>query len=427
VLFFPQIPTPPQAYASRVQSPSDSSHAGVCDWIPDEAASDARTAVHYLSPPPPDIPASPQLQPRRSQRKRAKKVRMAPMTIAERRHYDANAAAPPSTVQQDLISADAHLQLEIADADDPPQHDEPDVPISNLQGSVDSPEDLAELMAPPSNFAIGSSSQSPLDTYRDAHESWFVRLILLVVAVLHTRHHLTFRACSLLLFALSLIFFHLSLTSSENRIPGTLDTVLLKLKLEDRFAVNPGCDICQRLFRPTIPRGSRCPDCNNEIFSAPSPSLFRRLTGKTPPPPPPKLSVPLRTLSSLLTDAFAHGPLEDQVQEWLSHTPTPGQYTGFMDGRVAQELKDDNGNRFFDPTSLIEGEIRLGVTWSVDWYVHRYSIGQFAYFLLLRFSPNNGSYSATHSVGIMSFCIANLSPELRYVSLQLRYFSNCLS
>jgi hypothetical protein len=289
------------------------------------------------------------------------------MTIAERRRYDANAATPPSTVLGDPTSADAQLQLEIADADDPPQHDEPDIPIPNSQGSADSPEDLAELMAPPSNFAIESNSQSPLDTYRDAHESWFVRLILLVVAVLHTRHHLTFRACSLLLFSLSLIFFHLSLTSSENRIPYTLDTVLLKLKLEDRFAISPGCDICQRLFQPTLPRGSRCPDCNNDIFTTPSPSLFRRLTGKTPPPPPPKFSVPIRTLSSLLTDAFAHGPLEDQVQEWLSHTPTPGRYTGFMDGRVAQELKDSNGNLFFDSNSLIDGEIRLGVTWSVDW------------------------------------------------------------
>jgi hypothetical protein len=72
-------------------------------------------------------------------------------------------------------------------------------------------------------------------------------------------------------------------------------------------------------------------------------------------------------LSLLLTDTFAHGPLEDQVQEWLLHTPTPGWYTGFMDGWVAQELQDSNGNLFFDSNSLIDSEIRLGVTWSVDW------------------------------------------------------------
>jgi hypothetical protein len=58
----------------------------------------------------------------------------------------------------------------------------------------------------------------------------------------------------------------------------------------------------------------------------------------------------------------------------MNHTPTPGLYTGFMDGRVAQELKDANGNLFFDPASLVEDEIRLGVTWSVDWYVHQLTV-----------------------------------------------------
>jgi hypothetical protein len=89
-----------------------------------------------------------------------------------------------------------------------------------------------------------------------------------------------------------------------------------------------------------------------------------------------------------------------------------------MDGRVAQELKDHNGNLFFDSASLIEDEICLGVTWSVDWCVT--SSFCFADSVLThpRFSPNSGPYSATHSVGIMSFCIANLSLELRYVILQ---------
>jgi hypothetical protein len=42
-----------------------------------------------------------------------------------------------------------------------------------------------------------------------------------------------------------------------------------------------------------------------------------------------------------------------------------------MDGRVAQELKDYNGNLFFNQNSTIEGKIRLGVTWSVDWSVYQ--------------------------------------------------------
>jgi hypothetical protein len=145
---------------------------------------------------------------------------------------------------------------------------------------------------------------------------------------------------------LSLIFHNLLLTSSENQIPFTLDAILLRLNLEDCFIITPTCDICQRLFQPNIPLDSQCPDCNIDLFTAPLATLFQRLTGKSPPSLPPKLSVPVQTLSLLLTKAFAHGPLEDQVQEWQSHTPTPGQFTGFMDGHVVQELKDHN-SKFF--------------------------------------------------------------------------------
>jgi hypothetical protein len=296
------------------------------------------------------------------------------MTIAEWQALNANAVAPPSTLLDDPTSSGAQLQLELASTDDLPWHNELDNPIPDLRDVDPSPVDFAELMAPPTSFPVASGGKSPLDSYRNTHQNWFVRLIFLVVAVLHTRHHVTFCACSLLLFTLSLIFLHLSLTSSKNRIPFTLDTVLIQLNLEDRFTLSPGCNVCQRLFQSTILRGSRCPDCNNDIFATPSPSLFQRLTNKTPPPPPPKLSAPIQTLSSLLANAFAHGPLEDQVQEWLSHTLTPGQYMSFMDGRVAQELKDHNGNLFFNPASLIESEIRLGVTWSVDWCVHQYFV-----------------------------------------------------
>jgi predicted Zn-ribbon and HTH transcriptional regulator len=333
--------------------------ASVPPSSPHFTAVGALTQAH-LSSPPANLPST-HLGPRRSTRKRVKKVRTAPMTIAERRH-NVDAALPPSTAAED--PAVTELQLGLAFADDEPQHEELTPLVSDPQ---DQHVEQADVLAPPTNLPIKSPGQSPIDLYRESHEHWFVRLVFLLVAVLHTRHHVSFRACSLLLFTLSLIFLHLSLTSSENRIPFTLDTVLNKLQLEDRFAILPTCNSCQRPFQRVIPSDSQCPDCKSDLFTAPSATLFRRLTGKAPPRPPPKLSVPVRSLSSLLTDAFAHGPLEDHVQEWQSHIPTPGQYTSFMDGRVAQELKDHNGNLFFNQDSIIEGEIRLGVTWSVDW------------------------------------------------------------
>jgi DNA-directed RNA polymerase subunit RPC12/RpoP len=292
------------------------------------------------------------------------------LTIAERRRIDdAYIDPPPSHLQEaDIDIVDLQHALDLIE--DHPEREESVPASSHASPSLhDAIATSPDVLAPPSEFPIGARGKSPLETYNDAHPAWFVRIILLLVAVLHTKHHVTFRACGLILFVLSVIFSRLSLTSTHDAIPHTLDTVLLRLNLEDRFTSCPACVVCQRSFRPTTPHGSRCPQCDEEIFMKSSATLFQRLTGKRPPPPPPRLSVPIRTLSALLTDTFSHGPLEDQVLEWMSHPSQPGHYNGFMDGRIAQELKDNLGNLFFDRNSLDANEIRLGVTWSVDWYV----------------------------------------------------------
>jgi DNA-directed RNA polymerase subunit RPC12/RpoP len=303
-------------------------------------------------------------------RKRVKKVRTAPLTIAERRRIDDAYNDPPPPQLQEADIDTINLQHALAHLDDTPEREEiiyaPPDTLSNLPDIlVSAPDPLGQL----SDFPTGIHNRSPLDTYNSAHKLWFVRLIFLLVAVLHTRHHVTFRACALILFVLSVVFAHLSLTSTHDTIPYTLDTVLTRLDLEDRFTISPACEVCQRNFSPSTSQGSRCPECNKALFIKSAPTLFQRLTGRSPPPPPPRLSVPVRTLSALLTEAFAHGPLEDQVQEWISHSPQAGQYNSFMDGRVAQELKDSTGNLFFDSNSLAANEIRLGVTWSIDWCV----------------------------------------------------------
>jgi hypothetical protein len=318
-----------------------------------------------------DRPPSPENALRRSVRKRVKKVRTAPLTIAEwRRIDDAYNDPSPSQVQEANIDI-IDLQHALNRLDDPTEREEVILASPHVSPLPDLQEDLAPASATQaalSDFPTGPRSTSPLETYSDAHEYWFVRIIFLLVAVLHTRHHVTFRACGLILFVISVVFAHLSLTSNHNAIPYTLDTILKRLDLEDRFKICPACEICQQVFKSSTPRGSRCPQCDEDLFIGNSPTLFQRMTGRSPPPPPPRLSVPIRTLSELLTESFAHGPLEDQVVEWMSHQSHPGQYNGFMDGRVAKELKDNTGNLFFDPNSVDPHEIRLGVTWSVDWY-----------------------------------------------------------
>jgi hypothetical protein len=308
--------------------------------------------------------------PRRSTRKRVKKVRTAPLTITERRRIDdAYNDTTPSHIQEaDLEVID--LQHALHRLDNPPEREESTPPppqtFPNLQ-NIDVPpsDNLASL----TDFPICARGESPLDSYMNAHEHHFARIVFLLIAVLHTKHHVTFRACGLILFVISVIFANISITGTHNAIPHTLDTILKRLNLEDRFKICPACEICQRVFKSSTPRGSRCPQCDEDLFISNSPTLFQRMTGRSPPLPPPRLAVPIQTLSELLTDSFAHGPLEDQVVEWMSCQSHPGQYNGFMDGRVAQELKDNAGNLFFDPESLDANEIRLGVTWSVDWYV----------------------------------------------------------
>jgi hypothetical protein len=48
----------------------------------------------------------------------------------------------------------------------------------------------ADVLALPTNLPIKSSGQLPIDSYRESHEHWFVWLVFLLVAVLHTQHHI---------------------------------------------------------------------------------------------------------------------------------------------------------------------------------------------------------------------------------------------
>jgi hypothetical protein len=57
------------------------------------------------------------------------------------------------------------------------------------------------------------------------------------------------------------------------------------------------------------------------------------------------------------------------VESWRTRTPVDGELKCIQDGRVWNEIKDAHGESFFfGPGS--EEEIRLGVSFSLDWYVH---------------------------------------------------------
>ncbi|KDQ55891.1 hypothetical protein JAAARDRAFT_195137 [Jaapia argillacea MUCL 33604] len=186
-------------------------------------------------------------------------------------------------------------------------------------------------------------------------------------------------------------------------MPISLHSVIKTFELQDQFTVHPGCPSCHRIFQPTIPSSSHCPNCDLPLFTSKGTNIFQKLSGRRPPPPPLKFAVPIAPLSSLLADFFAEGEMESSVDEWQQTPHEPGQYTSPMDGTVPCEVKSHNGSLFFDKASLEEeNEIRLVVTFSLDW-----------------FNVNNSAFASSHSTGVMLFCISNLRPELRYQTKNL--------
>jgi hypothetical protein len=97
-----------------------------------------------------------------------KRVRSTPMTIAER-HYIPETTITPSTIPEDL--AIIELQLKLASADNQPLHEELTLLMPDPQKDHNQ---QANILAPPSDFSVQSPSQSLLDTYLKAHQTWFV-------------------------------------------------------------------------------------------------------------------------------------------------------------------------------------------------------------------------------------------------------------
>ncbi|KAF8530816.1 hypothetical protein JB92DRAFT_2825442 [Gautieria morchelliformis] len=108
------------------------------------------------------------------------------------------------------------------------------------------------------------------ETYDRAHQKWYIRLILLFVLLLHTHHHVSFRACSLILFCMCKIFIALFLIPSDDNMPTTLNTTLARLSIQERFitmAVYPTC----HTFTPAVAHpdeacNAQCSICEQGLY-----------------------------------------------------------------------------------------------------------------------------------------------------------------
>lgn len=210
--------------------------------------------------------------------------------------------------------------------------------------------------------------EEPLAIYNHMHKDWAVRAVMKMVAFLHTKFQVPFRACAIILFTLRIIFRAKKVLAPTDTMATTLTTVLKAMTLQDRFHVLPVCTTCLRLFDPSIPKDTVCPVCNKRLYPRISRTLLDRIRslGKPTPEPAPALVAPATPVSDLIRDFMSIPGMEEEVTAWQTKAPSPpGEYHSIMDGAVWHEMVCDDGTHFFMRGDT--GEIRIGLVASLDW------------------------------------------------------------
>jgi hypothetical protein len=108
----------------------------------------------------------------------------------------------------------------------------------------------------------------------DSHTEWFACLILLLIAVLHAKHQVSFHACTLILFMLNTILLALNLLQPTDPLPVTLHTIINRFDLQDRFTIYPICSSCHWIFPIDAPIDTLCSNCDSHLFKPISDRLF---------------------------------------------------------------------------------------------------------------------------------------------------------
>ena len=82
------------------------------------------------------------------------------------------------------------------------------------------------------------------EIFSHCHQILFIQILMIVFAVLHVRHNVSFQACSILLSSLSAVLLYLRLVPTDDpsqNIPITFATVIKRLGIEDQFRTYPVC------------------------------------------------------------------------------------------------------------------------------------------------------------------------------------------
>ena len=221
-------------------------------------------------------------------------------------------------------------------------------------------------------LATAGPISSALDSFTTANDLWFVRVILLVVGFLHTKHHMSFRACGILLWCLCSVFILLGLFNVDNRMPTTLGTVFTHLGFVDRFTLLVVCPECRAvagtpITTPYLEEETLCTNCNAALYLGIPPAYF--VPDPTAHPilkkVKPKIVVPFASLSDLITELLARPGLEGLIDAWRTHCQPPGKYAAIWDSHIWKTIRDADGCLFFSARE--DNELRIAATCGLDW------------------------------------------------------------
>jgi hypothetical protein len=203
----------------------------------------------------------------------------------------------------------------------------------------------------------------------DIHPLPGVFLIYMLIAWLHLQFHLPFRACNAALTVFGLIIRAFGV-AVDPPVLSTLSAVLSTMQLEPEFQVLPVCPNCLEVYPLQADGPTICSRCNSFIYKATPTNAPRNANN----PPTPLLRFPYKTIESQLIDILAVPGVEAELDKWRTQTRTPGKYSDIFDGDIPKNLKGHDGLPFFRNTiNAVEngpdGELRIGLTLGVDWYV----------------------------------------------------------
>ena len=83
----------------------------------------------------------------------------------------------------------------------------------------------------------------------------------------------------------------------------------------------------------------------------------------------PLVQFPYKSIEEQLTSMLRIPGFEDEVEKWRAIERSPGSYVDNFDGKICQELKGSDGRLFFEnPLPPGNDELRIGLTFGIDWY-----------------------------------------------------------